>query len=106
RRPDPELPGENQPTYDIVVGGIGGSGVLTIGAILGRAAFIEGRFVSVLNETGMAQKNGGVQSHVRISAASEAQLSPRVAPGSADLVIGGDIVVGARPAPPALYAAD
>jgi indolepyruvate ferredoxin oxidoreductase len=104
--PEPELAGENQPTYDIVVGGIGGSGVLTIGAILGRAAFIEGRFVSVLNETGMAQKNGSVQSHVRISAAAEAQLSPRVAPGSADLVIGGDIVVASAPATLDLYDAD
>jgi indolepyruvate ferredoxin oxidoreductase len=90
--PEPALAGENQPTYDIVVGGIGGSGVLTIGAILGRAAFIAGRFATVLNETGMAQKNGNVQSHVRISSATEAQLSPRVAPGGADLVIGGDIV--------------
>src|ERR1700756_4112258 len=104
--PEPELAGENQATYDIVVGGIGGSGVLTIGAILGRAAFIAGRFVSVLNETGMAQKNGSVQSHVRISAASAAQLSPRVAPGSADLVIGGDIVVASAPATLELFDSD
>ena len=104
--PEPALAGENQPTYDIVVGGIGGSGVLTIGAIIGRAAFIEGRFVSVLNETGMAQKNGSVQSHVRISALSEAQLSPRVAPGAADLIIGGDIVVASAPATLELYDPD
>jgi indolepyruvate ferredoxin oxidoreductase len=104
--PEPVLAGENQPTYDIVVGGIGGSGVLTIGAIIGRAAFIEGRFVSVLNETGMAQKNGSVQSHVRISALSEAQLSPRVAPGAADLIIGGDIVVASAPATLELYDPD
>jgi indolepyruvate ferredoxin oxidoreductase len=104
--PEPVLAGEDQPTYDIVVGGIGGSGVLTIGAIIGRAGFIEGRFVSVLNETGMAQKNGSVQSHVRISALSEAQLSPRVAPGAADLVIGGDIVVASAPATLELYDPD
>ena len=101
--PEPVLAGEDQATYDIVVGGIGGSGVLTIGAILGRAAFVEGRFVSVLNETGMAQKNGGVQSHVRISAQSQAQLSPRIAPGTADLVIGGDMVVASAAATLALY---
>jgi indolepyruvate ferredoxin oxidoreductase len=101
--PEPKLAGEGQSTYDIVVGGIGGSGVLTIGAILGRAAFIEGRFVSVLNETGMAQKNGNVQSHVRISAQSEAQLSPRIAAGNADLVIGGDIVVASATATLELY---
>jgi indolepyruvate ferredoxin oxidoreductase len=101
--PEPALAGEDQATYDIVVGGIGGSGVLTIGAILGRAAFVEGRFVSVLNETGMAQKNGGVQSHVRISARSQAQLSPRIASGTADLVIGGDIVVASAAATLELY---
>jgi indolepyruvate ferredoxin oxidoreductase len=101
--PDPALAGDDQATYDIVVGGIGGSGVLTIGAILGRAAFIEGRYASVLNETGMAQKNGGVQSHVRISARAEAQLSPRIAPGATDLVIGGDIVVASAAATLDLY---
>jgi indolepyruvate ferredoxin oxidoreductase len=101
--PEPDLAGEDQATYDIVVGGIGGSGVLTIGAILGRAAFIEGRFVSVLNETGMAQKNGSVQSHVRISSQSQAQLSPRIAPGTTDLVIGGDIVVASAAATLDLY---
>ena len=104
--PEPALAGESQPTYDIVVGGIGGSGVLTIGAILGRAAFVEGRFVSVLNETGMAQKNGSVQSHIRISALADAQLSPRVAPGTVDLVIGGDIVVASAPATLDLYHPD
>jgi indolepyruvate ferredoxin oxidoreductase len=101
--PEPALAGEGQATYDIVVGGIGGSGVLTIGAILGRAAFIEGRFASVLNETGMAQKNGSVQSHVRISSQSQAQLSPRIAPGTTDLVIGGDIVVASAAATLELY---
>jgi indolepyruvate ferredoxin oxidoreductase len=101
--PEPVLAGEDQATYDIVVGGIGGSGVLTIGAILGRAAFIEGRFASVLNETGMAQKNGSVQSHVRISSQSQAQLSPRIAPGTTDLVIGGDIVVASAAATLDLY---
>ena len=60
----------------------------------------------MLNETGMAQKNGSVQSHVRISALSEAQLSPRVAPGAADLVIGGDIVVASAPATLELYDLD
>jgi indolepyruvate ferredoxin oxidoreductase len=85
-------------TYNVVVGGIGGSGVLTIGAILGRAAFIEGRHVSVLNETGMAQKNGNVQSHVRISTLASSELSPRIAARAADLVIGGDIVVASAAA--------
>jgi indolepyruvate ferredoxin oxidoreductase len=90
-------------SYDIVVGGIGGNGVLTIGAILGRAAFIEDQFVSVLNETGMAQKNGSVQSHIRITPKDGANLAPRIAPGDADLVIGGDIVVASAPATLDLY---
>jgi indolepyruvate ferredoxin oxidoreductase len=90
-------------TYDVVVGGIGGSGVLTIGAILGRAAFLEDKFVSVLNETGMAQKNGAVHSHIRISAAAAAQLSPRIGPAAADLVIGGDIVVASAASTVPLY---
>ena len=79
-------------TFDIAVSGIGGSGVLTIGALLGRAAFVEGKFVSVLNETGMAQKNGSVHSHIRISAGPNTRLAPRIVPGDADLVLGGDIV--------------
>ncbi|MEV8515198.1 indolepyruvate ferredoxin oxidoreductase family protein [Dactylosporangium sp. NPDC051484] len=100
--PDPVV-SAGKDTYNIVVGGIGGSGVLTIGAILGRAAFVEGRSVSVLNETGMAQKNGNVQSHVRISTLPTAQLSPRIAAADADLVIGGDIVVASAPATLGLY---
>jgi indolepyruvate ferredoxin oxidoreductase len=101
--PEPAVAGPAATTYDIVVGGIGGGGVLTIGAILGRAAFIEGKFVSVLNETGMAQKNGSVHSHIRISTAEDARLAPRVAPGDANLVLGGDIVVASAPATLELY---
>ncbi|MGC0367027.1 indolepyruvate ferredoxin oxidoreductase [Rhodococcus sp. 27YEA15] len=89
--------------YNVVIGGIGGGGVLTIGALLGRAAHIEGQFASVLNETGMAQKNGGVQSHVRITAQMDAELSPRIGPKSADLVIGGDIVLASSAALLGLY---
>jgi len=101
--PAATAPSELTDTYNVVVGGIGGSGVLTIGAIVGRAAFIEDKFVSVLNETGMAQKNGSVQSHVRISPRPAAQLAPRIAPGDADLVIGGDIVVASASSTLELY---
>ncbi|MER7003269.1 indolepyruvate ferredoxin oxidoreductase family protein [Dactylosporangium sp. NPDC000555] len=83
--------------YSILVGGIGGGGVLTIGAILGVAADLEGKFVSVLNESGIAQKNGAVQSHVRIAPELDAEVSPRMPPGSADLVIGGDMLVVSAP---------
>ena len=54
--------------YNILITGIGGTGVITIGALLGMAAHLEGKGVSVLDMTGMSQKNGAVTSHVRIAA--------------------------------------
>jgi len=81
--------------YGILVAGIGGSGILTVGAILGQAAHLEGRGVSVLNFTGLSQKNGAVTSHVRI-AADQAELhAVRLPPGGADLLLGCDAVVAA-----------
>ena len=56
---------------DILVAGIGGSGVVTVGALLGMAAHLEGKGCSVLDVTGLAQKNGPVTSHVRIAQRSE-----------------------------------
>jgi indolepyruvate ferredoxin oxidoreductase len=79
--------------YNIVVGGIGGGGVLTIGALIGMAAHLEGLAVTVLNETGLAQKNGAVQSHVRVCSDRSAQLGARIGQGSTDLVLGADLVV-------------
>ncbi|PBC52067.1 indolepyruvate ferredoxin oxidoreductase [Rhodococcus sp. ACS1] len=104
--PEPTGFPSNREAYNVVIGGIGGGGVLTIGALLGRAAHTEGKFVSVLNETGMAQKNGGVQSHVRITSMSDAELSPRIGPASADLVIGGDIVLASSKDLLGLYDSD
>ncbi len=71
--PDPVLPALVQPRR-ILIGGIGGTGVVTIGALLGMAAFLEGRAVAVLDMTGLAQKGGAVFSHVQI-AQSQAQLT-------------------------------
>ena len=64
--PDPTLPATTEP-YGILVTGIGGTGVVTIGALLGMAAHLEGKGCSVLDMTGLAQKNGAVVSHVRIA---------------------------------------
>ena len=67
RCPSPCRPSADEP-YGILVTGIGGTGVVTIGALLGMAAHLEGKGCTVLDMTGLAQKNGAVVSHVRIAA--------------------------------------
>jgi len=81
--------------FDVLVTGIGGSGVVTVGALLGMAAHLEGRGCSVLDVTGLAQKNGPVTSHVRVADRPEDLHATRIAAGNADLVLGCDIVVTA-----------
>jgi indolepyruvate ferredoxin oxidoreductase len=90
--PDPKLPAIDQ-TYNIIVTGVGGTGIVTIGGILGMAAHLEGRGIGVLDMAGLAQKGGAVFSHIRIAETPEAIHAIRVAAGRADLVLGGDIVV-------------
>ncbi len=92
--PEPELPALEAP-WNVLVTGIGGTGVVTVGALLAMAAHLEGRGVSALDVTGLAQKNGPVTSHVRIAGAPEDLHATRIASGAADLVIGCDIVVAA-----------
>jgi indolepyruvate ferredoxin oxidoreductase len=79
--------------FNILVTGIGGTGVITIGALLGMAAHLEGKGCSTLDFTGLAQKNGAVMSHIRIAPAPEDISAVRIAPGGADLLLGCDIVV-------------
>jgi len=83
--------------YNILVTGIGGTGVITIGALLGMAAHLDGRGCSALDFTGLAQKNGAVMSHVRIAPTPEDIATVRIASGGADLILGCDIVVSANP---------
>jgi indolepyruvate ferredoxin oxidoreductase len=90
--PEPVLPPIKQ-TYDIIVTGVGGTGIVTIGGILGMAAHIEGKGVGVLDMAGLAQKGGAVYSHMRIAQRPEDIHAIRIAAGGADLVLGGDIVV-------------
>jgi indolepyruvate ferredoxin oxidoreductase len=90
--PDPKLPAIDQ-TYGIIVTGIGGTGIVTIGAILGMAAHLEGKAVGVLDMAGLAQKGGAVASHIRIAHKPEDIHAIRIAARGADLVLGGDIVV-------------
>jgi indolepyruvate ferredoxin oxidoreductase len=79
-------------TYDIYIAGIGGTGVITIGALLGMAAHLEGKGVSVLDMTGMSQKNGTVVSHVRLARMPGATHSQRIPTGEADLLLGCDLL--------------
>ncbi|MEQ9394361.1 indolepyruvate ferredoxin oxidoreductase family protein [Haliea sp.] len=80
-------------TYGLLVTGIGGTGVLSIGAILGMAAYIDGKGCSVLDQTGMAQKGGAVTSHIRIAAGQSEIYASRLDMAMADLIIGCDMVV-------------
>ncbi|MGE5648683.1 MAG: indolepyruvate ferredoxin oxidoreductase family protein, partial [Bacillota bacterium] len=89
--PDPVLPACDAP-YNILLNGIGGTGVITIGALIGMAAHLEGKGVSVLDMTGMSQKNGSVTSHIRIARVPGAIRAQRIATGEADLVLGGDML--------------
>ena len=90
--PDPVLPKIGEP-YGIIVTGIGGTGVVTIGGVLGMAAHLEGKGVGIIDMAGLAQKGGAVYSHIRISNEPEDIHAIRIAAGGADLVLGGDIVV-------------
>ena len=78
--------------YGILVTGVGGTGVLTIGALLGMAAHLEGKGVTTLDFTGLAQKNGAVMSHVRIARSPGELHAVRLAPGGADLLLACDLV--------------
>jgi indolepyruvate ferredoxin oxidoreductase len=92
--PEPALPALAAP-WGILVTGIGGTGVITIGQIVAVAAHLEGKGVSVLDMSGLAQKYGAVMSHVKIAAAPEQLHAARLGTGEASLVIGCDLVVTA-----------
>jgi len=81
----------------LLVTGIGGTGVLTVGALIAMAAHLEGRAAKVLDMTGMAQKGGAVTSHIRVADSVEAIPSARLRTGQADVVIACDLVVGSSP---------
>src|SRR4051794_28679750 len=79
--------------YNIAVGGVGGTGVLTIGALLGMAAHIEGKASMILDMSGLAQKGGAVLSHVRLSDHPAEVTCSRIVTGTADVVLAADEVV-------------
>jgi indolepyruvate ferredoxin oxidoreductase len=92
--PDPEVPAIAKP-YGVLVTGVGGTGVVTIGALLGMAAHLESKGVTVLDVTGLAQKGGAVMSHVQIANQPADIHATRIAMGEASLVIGCDSLVTA-----------
>ncbi|HEY1611894.1 MAG TPA: indolepyruvate ferredoxin oxidoreductase family protein, partial [Paraburkholderia sp.] len=92
--PTPDVPAIGRP-YGVLVTGVGGTGVVTIGALLGMAAHLEAKGVTVLDVTGLAQKGGAVMSHVQIANQPDDIHATRIAMGDANLVIGCDAIVTA-----------
>jgi indolepyruvate ferredoxin oxidoreductase len=90
--PMPRLPALDRP-WNILITGVGGTGVVTIGALLGMAGHLEGKGASVLDQTGLAQKGGAVTTHIRIANKPADIFAVRIAAGEADLVLGCDMVV-------------
>ena len=93
--PEPEVPTSDDP-YGLLITGIGGTGVVTVAALLGMAAHLEGKHVSVNDVTGMAQKGGPVMSHLVFSQEPQT-LGLRVPSRAADALIGGDLIVSTMP---------
>jgi len=92
--PEPTLPTING-THNLVITGVGGTGVVTVGALIAMAAHLEGKGAGVMEMAGLAQKGGAVHIHARIAAKPSDISAVRVAVGEADGVIGGDMVVAA-----------
>jgi indolepyruvate ferredoxin oxidoreductase len=93
--PEPVLPVAEK-AWGIVVAGVGGTGVITIGQLLGMAAHLEGKGIVTQDSAGLAQKGGATWSHVQIANRPEAILTTKVGTAEADLVIGCDPIVAAN----------
>ncbi len=92
--PEPRQPSLERP-WNILLPGVGGSGVTTVGALLGMAAHLEGKGCSVLDQAGLAQKFGPVITHIRVAAKQDDIFAVRIAAGETDLLLGCDLVVAA-----------
>jgi indolepyruvate ferredoxin oxidoreductase len=91
--PQPMFASDLSKPWNILVTGIGGTGVVTIGALIGMAAHLEGKGGTVLDQTGLAQKGGAVTCHLRIAQSPNDIHAVRIAAGEADVVLGCDMVV-------------
>lgn len=92
--PNPKLVSLEKP-YSIFVTGVGGTGVVTIGSLIGMAAHLENKGCSIVDMAGLAQKGGAVVSHIRISNSPEEIHATSISRGGADLLLGVDLVVSA-----------
>ncbi|SDZ70720.1 indolepyruvate ferredoxin oxidoreductase [Variovorax sp. YR266] len=92
--PEPIIPALDQP-YNVLITGVGGTGVVTIGALIGMAAHLEGRGVIILDMAGLAQKGGAVMSHVRLAAQPDALHGARIGQKQVDLLLACDLMVAA-----------
>ena len=92
--PGPKLPALDKP-YTMVVTGVGGTGVVTISAVLGQAAYLDGLGFGAIDMTGLAQKGGAVACHMKVAKTSDEIHAIRAGVGSTDLIIGCDLVVTA-----------
>lgn len=95
----PDLPAPTIPqidgTWNVVITGVGGTGVVTIGAVMAQAAHIDGKGAGMMEMAGLAQKGGAVHIHCRLANDPHDISAIRVATGEADALIGGDLVVSA-----------
>ena len=91
--PEPPLPVIGADGYNVLMTGIGGLGITSLAAILGMAAHLHNRQVRVVDQIGLAQKGGGVYSHLRIGEQGAELFAARIGAGQADLVLAADIVV-------------
>lgn len=90
--PPPSRAAISGSSYNVLIAGVGGTGVVTVGAILGMAAHIDGQAASLFDMTGLAQKNGAVYSHIRVADAPSKLHAQRIGKGESDLLIAFDLV--------------
>jgi indolepyruvate ferredoxin oxidoreductase len=91
--PPPSIPPLGDEAFSILIAGVGGTGVVTIGAFLAMAAHLEGKGCASTDMAGLAQKGGAVQSHIKIAARADLIHAIGIGTGGADLIIGCDLVV-------------
>ncbi|WP_342360646.1 indolepyruvate ferredoxin oxidoreductase family protein [Terrarubrum flagellatum] len=91
--PEPVIPELSHQPFGVIVTGVGGTGVVTVGAILGMAAHLEGKGLGMIDMAGLAQKGGAVYSYVKLAASPDDIHAIRIGAGHADLVLGCDLVV-------------
>ncbi len=90
--PDVAIPALGEHAYNVMVTGIGGTGVLTVGALMGMASHLEGKHCRILDQTGLAQKGGEVLSHVRLANDREEMRTGHITTGGSDLLLACDVV--------------